>query len=177
MFSSWNDVLYDTTCYDLVICGNSRAWKPIDPHVIDSALNVNCYNLGIDGHGVSTQVMRYNVYCSIHGKPKYIIQNIDHFSLICSQYQHEQYLPYLDNDILWNSIQRYDTFSIFDRYVPMYRYIRHKNLLWNGLGLRDDLETHQLYKGFASIDAPWDGSKFDLLDSVEFSYNPIADHV
>ena len=83
-YAAWNGIYNDTVCYDLVINGSSRAWVHYDPHILDSILHLNTYNLGIDGSGINRQMIKYHKYCELHGQPKYLIQNIDLFTMACT---------------------------------------------------------------------------------------------
>jgi hypothetical protein len=48
IFASLNQIYTDSTDYDLVINGSSRAWVQYDPIIIDSILAINSYNLGFN---------------------------------------------------------------------------------------------------------------------------------
>ena len=41
IFANWNQIYNDTTDYDLVINGSSRAWVQYNPLIIDSILHIN----------------------------------------------------------------------------------------------------------------------------------------
>lgn len=57
----WNDIIYDSVSADLLVLGSSRAWVQYDTHIIDSLLNTNSYNLGIDGGALNKQMLRYRI--------------------------------------------------------------------------------------------------------------------
>ena len=170
MFRNWNEVFYDTTHYDLLISGSSRAWVFYNPMILDSALNVNTYNLGLDGHGITTQVARYHAYRTTHPKPKCIVQTIDFFTLQPSnKFEREQFLPYLMFDGLFDEIDEEEGFSYIDKYVPFVRYIGYRDVIFEGIGLSNDIVRYSdLYKGFATSDACWDPSIPYTTDSLMF---------
>ena len=171
MFRNWNEVFYDSTDYDLIICGNSRAWLFYNPAILDSVLQMNTYNLGLDGHGVTTQVARYHAYCSTHPKPRYVVQNIDFFTLTPSnKFEREQFLPYLEFDGLYDEIHEEEGYSWVDRYVPFVRYIGYKDVIFEGLGLPNDIVRYEdLYKGYHAAHATWNSTITYTTDSLKFS--------
>lgn len=170
MFRNWNEVFYDSTYYDLLISGSSRAWVFYDPMILDSALNVNSYNLGLDGHGITTQVARYHAYRMTHPKPKCIVQNIDFFTLQPSnKFEREQFLPYLMYDGLFDEIHEEEGYTYIDKYVPFVRYIGYRDVIFEGFGLPNDIvHSSNLYKGFATSDRKWDPSILYTTDSLVF---------
>ena len=60
MYAAWNQVYNDTTDYNLVINGSSRAWTQYSPLILDTTLGVNSFNLGIDGSAINRQIIKYN---------------------------------------------------------------------------------------------------------------------
>ena len=46
IYEAWNQIYTDTTNYDLIIAGNSRAYVQYDPIIVDSICHINSYNLG-----------------------------------------------------------------------------------------------------------------------------------
>lgn len=157
MFRNWNEVLYDTTYYDLIINGSSRAWHFYNPQILDSILGCNCYNLGLDGHQITSQIARYNVYSTYHRHPKYLVQNIDFFTLTFStKFEREQFLPYLYVDTLFNQIHQEEGFSYIDKYIPFLRYIGYRDVIFEGFGWHNDIDrVPHLYKGFATDNRTW----------------------
>lgn len=171
MFRNWNEVFFDSTAYDLLICGNSRAWRFYDPRTIDSIVGVNSYNLGLDGRSIATQVARYKAYRLTHPKPKCVVQNVDFFVLEpCNKFEREQFLPYLKNDSLYAWIHEDDDFTLIDKYIPFVRYIGYRDVLFEGLGLPNDIDRYpNLYKGFEASLCEWGGSIQYTTDSLVFS--------
>lgn len=160
-YAAWNGIYNDTTYYDLVINGNSRAWVQYDPHILDSILHLNTYNLGIDGSAINRQIIKYHKYCELHGQPKYLLQNIDIFTMARTfGYEREQFFPYFfyDKDLL-HKADKYEHFTLLEKYIPYYRYI--------GIDLHD--WDAGLYKGYCGQDKAWDGSMFSQMDTVQVS--------
>jgi hypothetical protein len=57
-FSEWNDIFDSKINADLIVTGSSRAWSNVSPKIIDSTLNLNSYNLGLDGAHFDIQFSR-----------------------------------------------------------------------------------------------------------------------
>lgn len=171
MFRNWNEVFYDSTNYDLLISGSSRAWVFYNPMILDSILNVNSYNLGLDGHGITTQVARYHAYRTTHPKPKCVVQTIDFFTLQSSnKFEREQFLPYMMFDGLYDEIHEEEGYTYIDKYVPFVRYIGYRDVIFESLGLPNDIVRYSnLYKGFATSEACWDPSIPYTTDSLVFT--------
>lgn len=158
-YAAWNGIYNDPTYYDLVINGNSRAWVQYDPHILDSILHLNTYNLGIDGSAINRQIIKYHKYCELHGQPKYLLQNIDIFTMARTfGYEREQFFPYFfyDRDLM-RQTNEYEHFTFAEKYIPYYRY----------MGL-DMLHLDDgLYKGYRGQDKAWDGTMFSQMDTVQ----------
>lgn len=169
MFRNWNEVFFDSTYHDLIINGSSRAWVQYNPLIIDTIVGTNCYNLGLDGHRITTQIARYYTYLSTHQKPKYIIQNIDQFTILPSaKYEREQFIPYLCFDTLYNQIHNEEGYSWLDKNIPFIRYFGYKNVICEGLGLHNDLASVPLYKGFYGDNNRIWSSSIENMDEIGF---------
>jgi hypothetical protein len=113
MYAAWNHVYNDTTDYDLVINGSSRAWVQYDPMILDSMLEINTFNLGMDGSAINRQILKYKKYSELHSTPKYLIQNIDLGTMSATVgYEREQFFSYFfyDRDLMWD-FDQYEHFS------------------------------------------------------------------
>lgn len=142
---------YNTFC-------NSRAWVQYDPHILDSILHLNTYNLGFDRSGINRQIVKYQKYCELHRQPKYLIQNIDIFTMSPTiGYQREQFFPYFfyDRD-LYRKINEYEHFTFVEKYIPYSRYM--------GIDIR--LFNDGLYKGYKGQERDWDGNMFNKMDTI-----------
>ncbi len=162
VYNSWNYIFYDTICNDLVINGSSRAWVQYSPQILDSVLFTNSYNLGIDGSGINRQIIKYNTYCRFHGIPKFLIQNIDIFSLgVTRGYEREQFFPYFYDKEFLSTIDRYEKFSIFEKHIPFYRYVGANPM--QKLNASNQVWTK---KGYCGMECQWDGSLFSKVDTI-----------
>lgn len=76
-FAVWNDIIQGGMQNDLIVMGSSRSWVHISPKILDSALNISSYNIGMDGSCIDRQIPRYKMYRRRNAKPKVIVQNVD----------------------------------------------------------------------------------------------------
>lgn len=170
MYAAWNQMYNDSTGYDIVINGSSRAWTQYNPLILDSILTLNSFNLGIDGSAINRQVIKYRKYCELHGNPNCLIQNIDLGTMSYTMgYEREQFFSYFfyDRDLL-NQYDQYENFSWGEKYVPCYRYLGYDDVITEALF--NDNKKHffeYLTKGYFSRDDKWDGSLLYAMDSVE----------
>lgn len=176
MFSTYNAIYSDTLQCDAVVMGSSRGQVQYDVRILDSIVGFNCYNLSVDGRCIDAEVVIYNAYRHHAPKPRVIIQNIDWGTLLMSNgYEREQYLPYLDKDDLYEQTSENEGFNWADRWLPLVRYAGYHNVIYEGLGLHAKLyHPDNFYKGYIAVDASWDGSAFQQIDTLNFSCNPEA---
>ena len=169
-YVGWNDIIYDSVNADLLVLGSSRAWVQYDTYIMDSILNTNSYNLGIDGSALNRQMLRYRVYEHYQKcHPKVIIVNVDYFSIGKTiGYEREQFFPYLlNNRFNRKEMRKTEPFTFGELYLPMYRY--YKRSVYSTF-LESDEDT-TLYKGFEGKDKDWDGSKFLEIKTRHFEKN------
>jgi len=130
---------------DVLVMGNSRAWTQIDPMALDTVLNVNSYNIGLDGSQINRQIQVYNLY-RLHNPdpPRLIIQNIDAFSLrITNKYEIERFFPFLWMPSFRREIISNVSLPFKVKYLPLVRFrgIRIRHIIKN-------IQGNNLYKGF-----------------------------
>lgn len=154
-YAAWNDILHTDIDADVLIMGNSRAWVQYSPYILDSILNVNSYNIGIDGSAFNRQKARYDIYRHYqHSKPKYIIQNVEYFTFKKTiGYEREQFMPYLMYPYFRQRIMEVEPFNFAERFVPMYRY--YVNNFYEDYYDPD----FDVYKGYGVKDQKFDGSE------------------
>ncbi len=160
---AWEDVVEGNIHADVVAFGSSRGWVQIDPHIIDSVLCVNSYNLGIDGSEINRQVQKYEVFRKRNSKPKLIIQNIDVWSLgYTIGYEREQFFPFFwDKDMRITFFQT-EPFSWGEKHIPFFRYHGMNPLLFIHRNPRT------LYKGYQGQVGVWNGEAFEQQKSISF---------
>ena len=177
IYAAWNQVYNDSTSYDLVINGSSRAWTQYNPLIIDSILNISSFNLGIDGSAINRQIIKYKKYCSLHSTPKYLIQNIDLGTMSFTMgYEREQFFSYFftDRDLI-KQYDQYENFSWAEKYIPCYRYLGYYDVITEAL-FYDNKEHcfEYLNKGYFGRDEKWDGSVLYEMDSVKCATDSTA---
>lgn len=177
MFASWNQIYNDSTNYDLIINGSSRAWLQYNPIILDTILGTNSFNLGIDGSPINRQIIKYNKYIELHRNPKYLIQNIDFVTMaIRYGYEREQFFPYFIHDRnLIRDLDKYENFSLAEKYIPCHRYLGEDDVLLEALF--EDNKGHVfefLTKGYYGNNDRWNDSTFATIDSVICSCDTFA---
>lgn len=159
-YGVWNDILHSNIDADLLILGNSRAWSQYSPQILDSILRINSYNIGLDGSAFNRQKARYDIYRHYQKKkPKYIIQNVEFFTLegYSIGYEREQFMPYLMFPYYRTRIKHEEPFSFGELYIPMYRY--YKNNIYDDFTKYDYI----IQKGYYGREMMWDDAKLKSM--------------
>ena len=177
-FANWNDIYNADIDADILIMGSSRAYVQFNPHVLDSVLKVNSYNLGMDGRAVESQVIKYHVYRrEQQKKPQLILFEVYQGTMdISNGYQRIQFVPYLTDAYLWQQTHKMEDFSWADMVIPCWRYrnyIQDIKEIINGTSYYCRPEQ-KAYKGFCDYDKPWDGSMLARIDTIIYSREPEA---
>ena len=178
-YNTWNDIYAGDVNAQLLVYGSSRAWRHIDPEIIENKTGIPSYNLGIDGHNFWLQHLRHKTFLKFNTKPEYIILSVDIWSLKKSEelYNAEQFLPYmlLDNDIV-DYTESYKGFSKLDYYVPLMRFIGNKNAVVesveNLFSLR--MPKPKRKKGYRGWDGVWN-TDFDKVKQKMKFFEAIPD--
>lgn len=168
-YIGWSKIVNEQLDADLVIMGSSRAWVQYSPALLDSILQINTYNMGIDGSGLNRQIIRYEVYDHYQAKkPKYIVLNVDYFSANewSYGYEREQFFPYMWDSYMRKELQKVEPMSWGERYMPVYRYVTYKGL-YNVL-YEQPLEA-KTYKGYMGQDRPWEAKAYEELTTFHFN--------
>jgi hypothetical protein len=107
------------------------------------------------------QHARFKVFLEHNPKPKYIIQNLDVFSLVkqVGLYDKEQFLPYLHDPLIRSATRGYEgEFGPVDYYFPLFKYNGHLEIAKLGLlnYFGSSIEQRTKYKGYQGKDLVWD---------------------
>lgn len=171
-YAVWNDIYRGEIDADLIVLGNSQAWCSYNTYVMDSMLGLNSYNLGIDGHSLQFQLIRYETYRRFNPKPKAIILNtcfFGTFSIMADeQYEREQFFPYITDGTLMRTVAETKHLTWFDRYLPLYRYFGYRDDVEMGLSAffgKRDFPDGGLHKGYRGNEYKWENDGM-LKDSV-----------
>ena len=134
LFKSWNAILYEDVNADIIIMGNSRAYRNFDPKNISSMVGETVWNLGMDSYSFNIQQVKYSIYRKYNAQPKTLLINVDYATLDYSEvnYEREQFLPYINDSAFQNkSIQ--NAFSSRERYFPLIKYFGYRSEIIIGL--------------------------------------------
>lgn len=177
-YAVWNDILHTEIDADVLIMGNSRAWRHYSPRILDSILSTSTYNLGIDGSCFNRQLVRYDIYRHYQNKkPKYIVQNVEYFTLDKTNgYEREQFMPYIMYPYFRQRIIENEPFDLAELFVPMYRY--YMNNFYEDYHKYD----FSVYRGYEGEEGKWDGNElskqkpyYERIDSV--TYNMFIEYI
>jgi hypothetical protein len=171
IYREWNIIIHDTIDADLLVMGSSRAWVQYDPHIMDSLLSVNSYNLGMNASHVNRQIVKYEIYRHYQKKrPSFLLVNFDYWgNWQKSIYEREQFFPYLANSYMRKLINEQEKFFKRELYVPMYRYYGQGLLsLIKSANAENDKYKEYWYKGYRCNPSEWDGTEFAKIETVEF---------
>ena len=178
LYVVWNDLFDGAINAELLILGSSRAWVQIDPALLDTALDVDSYNLGLDGYPFDMQYALFQEYVRYNAPPRYIIQTLDILTLRrrANLFNREQFLPYLASPTIYKTARSYGLHP-FDRYVPMFKYYGSPIALRVGLLELLNLKHYRSnkYKGFRGLDKAWDTSFEQFRQANPSVTIPIAD--
>lgn len=180
-YNTWSDIYDSQVDAELVIYGSSRAWRHIDPKIIENKTGISSYNLGIDGHNFWLQHLRHKTFLEENTKPKYIILSVDIWSLKKGNelYNAEQFLPYMlfDKDI-FDYTNSYKGFSIADYYLPLIRYIGNKNAVVESLENSFSFKKLKLKrkKGYQGWNKVWNTDFSEVKKKMKF-FEAIPDPV
>lgn len=160
-YVEWNDILKGRITADVAVLGSSRAWQQISPKIMDDVLQVNSYNLGLDGYRFEMIYTRYQLYRKLNRTPKTIILILDSFSLdkVKDPFMNKQFLPYWDIEELMARVKAFHYFTWSDLHIPFVRYLGNTREIFIGMAEYFHIHHYQSskYKGFEANDIPWDG--------------------
>jgi len=163
-YKDWNLLMNGEINADIIVNGSSKARVQVSPSILDSILDMNTYNLGIDGHDYYLQHYKYLIYRKRNVQPKVIIQVVSNgtFSKRKDLYGIDQFLPYIDNKLVQEVTSKYEGFTAADFQLPYFRYLGKYYIQFIGLANYLDLDPayrkDNKYKGFISHDKQWDKS-------------------
>lgn len=179
-FISWSEILSGEINADLVIMGNSRALSHFEPWTIDSICSISSYNLGLGGYPINVETMKYNLYCAHNIRPKYIVQQVDYYtiSMLSAPHQHqsEQFLPLIYDKSIRKDLKRIG-YTWKDLYIPLYRYWGYQMVIKNGilekLGVKHYVsdpsrQGHHYERG------SWDGTELSRIDTIVANMDTVA---
>lgn len=175
-YQSWNDIYHGAVNAGVLIQGNSHAWVQVDPAIIDSAMHMSSYNLGLNAYLFDIQYARYKFYRAHNLKPRLIVQCIDLFTFDKSGelIDKPQFLPYLSDSSIASATEKTGMPQWY-RYLPFLKYQEQATLVNIGVQrfwqpIRQD--TERLYKGYRGEERQWDEGMFNWLMEQNPHYIP-----
>lgn len=161
-FNATTKIFNGTINAELLITGSSKALVQVSPKILDSILNTNSYNIGMDGTPFTPQNARFNIYMQHNKVPKTIIQIVSNGTLSKRPELYEKiiYAPYLNNEEINTLTKKYDSFSFLDYNIPFVKYAGFPFIIINGITsfLNFNLNPDKKYKGYLEQDRNWDQS-------------------
>lgn len=161
-YAAWNDIYDGKIDADLVVLGNSQAWCSYNTYIMDTMLGVNTYNLGIDGHSLHYQLIRYDTYRRFCPKPKIVLLNVCYagtFTIMADEaYDREQFFPYINDRVLISQVAKAKRITWIDRHVPLCRYFGYREDVENGVSSffgKTVFQDGGMHKGFRGNDYAW----------------------
>ncbi|MBI3519138.1 MAG: hypothetical protein HY062_07250 [Bacteroidetes bacterium] len=156
IYNKYNELfLKEGNTYDVLFIGSSRAEMHFNPKLFDAMTGLNSYNMGISGASPKISLALLKMYCHQHQKPKFIVCNIDYFSLQNDTDRlndFPRYFPYLSNSYLRNGLYQMDHRFMSFYYNPLhslpYTQIDYLSTSLHGwLGISGKYDS-LMYKGF-----------------------------
>lgn len=161
-FNNLNKIFNSEINADLIVNGSSKALVQISPHILDSVLNLNSYNLGMDGTEFIPQKLQFDLYLKHNKKPKTVLQIVSNTTLSKKPelFEYMKFAPYLDENEIQQVTKQYKGFSFFDYHIPFIRYAGSPNIVINGLlnYINIDIKKDTKYKGYSEKNKNWDNS-------------------
>ncbi len=112
IYDKYNELFIKTNLsYNVLFLGSSRAEMHFSPQIFDSITSLNSYNMGIEGASVKLSFALLKIYRHQHQMPKYIVFNVDYFSLDNDTNRlinFPRYFPYLQNAYLMKELSQLD---------------------------------------------------------------------
>lgn len=179
-FGVFNRIVDGQINADIIISGSSRALNNFDPRVIQRQTGRTTFNIGIDGSQTDMQLAVFKTYLRHNAKPSLLIHSLDSFAFVTSRsgVAVGQYLPYLDEDAIYQALSAVDANTWKARYVPLYGYAVDMGFTW-WAGLRGLLgwnPREDRYSGFGPRHAHWTGEfdryRQDRPNGVRFEIEP-----
>lgn len=165
-FQIWNRMIQGNLRYDALMIGSSRSWVHYDPRILDSALDLNSYNLGRDGKKMDVILLSYDIYIEHNQMPKLVLCDIYHNTMGKSDpYDKLQFYPFLFNKEIWEVVHLTHKIRNWDRLIPMLKYYD----VLDGIDRLDDEFPH--YKGYHGFDKRWDGTELKKIDVISYVHD------
>lgn len=108
--SKLREIIKGNEKFDILFIGSSRTLYHVNPKIIDSALNCNSYNAGVDGARLPEMNLMFKSYLVNHPPPEIVVADLSTTAFCLDEnafFNPNIYYPWLSNDIVYNSIAPY----------------------------------------------------------------------
>lgn len=158
----WHTIFTGGTSSDIIIMGSSRAWVHINPVIIDRNYELSTYNLGIDGHSLSMQIIRYEEYCKYNKQPKFIILSTDYrMHEQIELYNDQQFYPFmLFNWKLYGKLQKYKGCHAYEFALPVIRYCNSSFSILRSVGC-GQINVKFRMNGYCGMMRKWNWAEYE----------------
>ncbi|HSZ71447.1 MAG TPA: hypothetical protein VK750_02145 [Cytophagaceae bacterium] len=143
--------------FDVLFLGSSKTHTGINPYYVDSVAGCNSYNLGIEGGRINEFKIIWDAYLQNHPKPKLLILSVNlfEFDLRRGFFNHTQYFPYLENNVISKGLDEYGHRTSLHRFLPFLRMSDYDDYTRNncikGMMHQTEIDAGNFqYKGFLS---------------------------
>ena len=166
LYKSWNKILEGKVNADIIILGNSRAYRQYNPKIISDIAGKSVWNLGMDAYSFNIQKMKFDVYRKFNTKPKLLIIDVNYLFLSYTEIKHEreQFLPYLDNSSFKN-FYIHKAFTRKETYIPLIKYFGYRHEIT--IGLAEIFHLHHFNEnennGYWEKPDQWNENEFDAM--------------
>jgi hypothetical protein len=164
-----NEIINDTTNYEILCFGSSRALAHINPEIISEITGKSTYNAGLNGGCLIDFNALFKVYLQKHPVPKTVVIHVDEFTFETSTISElPRYFPFIGNDLLYENLVKYNNTFIAIRYVRFLRLMYYYDLLkwiavksWLHMEARDE---YRLVNGYRVNASKWNAHHQEGLD-------------
>jgi len=165
-FTTWNEIVSSSINANVLINGTSRAYRHINPMILDTLLNCKSYNIGMSDAEFSKQYVRFKTFEKYNPKPDFIIQQVDYWTLSISDSDYDdRILPYL-KDIDKDLIDKYLKWvEFYYLKIPLLKYYSQPTQIFRGTVEFFKIKhyTNSRTKGFIATDSTWNSTAFNLI--------------
>jgi len=160
----WSDIFDKKIHSNIVIQGSSRAWVQFNTYILDSVLNADAYNMGMDGTPFDLQYVKYKSYVENNKYPELILQNVDWDTMDKNipVFQKYQLLPFLNNHYFGEQLLNNNIIPYKDVYLPFLKYTGEPKAIQVGIAEYFGIKHYASpkHKGFMSVEENWNESNF-----------------
>ena len=171
-FKNWTMIVQGEMNAELLVTGSSRAMRMIDPQILENETGMVTYNLGMEGARLQSQMSRWDSYLEYNDKPKVIVQTVDLMSMghANTVFKKQQFLPFLQEDFVYDALKPVDNKLYIDRYFPLYKYHGYVDEFKEGISLffgMSSTKKYTEYRGYESKDKKWNTEFQQMKDTLK----------